>query len=233
MKFTLKEQAVIDLLHESKVSRKNDICERLKISHMTVVRALKKFGYYTSYNKNSAFYTLHTTPQFDTYGLWECKGICFSRYITLEQTVIKLVEKSTSGFLAIELREKIKTDVNNILSRLCRQKRLDRFYAGRNTVYVSNSEGQKLKQESCRKRQINKMPDLKKSDLRVLPRKLNAITVIKILVKMIVFPNESENFIARALKREGVSITAKTVRTVFEFYSLKKKRNLKDSEADK
>ena len=56
---TIKEKSVVDQLREWKVATKKRLCHHLQISHMTVVRALKKFGYYTSYNKNSAFYTLY------------------------------------------------------------------------------------------------------------------------------------------------------------------------------
>ena len=66
---TVRETAVIEKLRKCKVARKSELCDHLKISHMTVVRALKKFGYYSSYNKNSSFYTLRDTPDFDSYEL--------------------------------------------------------------------------------------------------------------------------------------------------------------------
>jgi hypothetical protein len=83
---TKKETAVIEKMREIKVTTKKKLCNQLEISHMTVVRALKKFGYYTSYNKNSAFYTLHETPVFNRNGLWAYEDIRFSKFITLEKT---------------------------------------------------------------------------------------------------------------------------------------------------
>ena len=89
--FTIKEKSVVDQLREWKVATKKRLCHKLQISHMTVVRALKKFGYYTSYNKNSAFYTLHDIPEFDTHGLWALRDIYFSRYATLDETIVALL----------------------------------------------------------------------------------------------------------------------------------------------
>ena len=209
MSFTIKENAIIDLLRQSKVATKKELCQHFEVSHMTVVRALKKFGYYTSYNKNSAFYTLHDIPEFDMHGLWAYKDICFSCYATLEETIVALVEKSDAGFTAQELKRILKTEISNILSRLCRQKRLSRCYSGRYALYLSSNDQRKSKQEACRKEQIEKVEaesSTKRHREKLLPEKFDAITVIKILVKMIEFPKASEASISLSLQSQGVSM---------------------------
>jgi hypothetical protein len=223
---TVKEKAVIEKLRKCKVATKRNLCEQLKISHMTAVRALKKIGYYTSYNKNSSFYTLHDIPDFDKNGLWACKDIYFSQYLTLEKTIVFIIDSSEAGFTAKKLESLLKTNVKNILSRLISKNRLNKCHDGRYVVYLSGDPQLKMKQEGCRKRQIEKSKAasiIETQDMRSLPDDMEPLTVIKILVQMIEFPSASVASISQSLQRQGFCVTAKKVRSVIEFYSLEKK----------
>ncbi len=225
-KFTVRETTVIEKLHECKVTTKKKLCDKLGISHMTVVRALKKFGYYTSYNKNSSFYTLHDVPEFDGDGLWAYKDIYFSRFNTLEKTIAFLVDRSAAGYTAQVLEGLLKTNVKNLLSRLVSKNRLNRCHAGRYVVYLSGDHELKSKQEACRKRQIEKSKtasNVERQKEKRLPDNLDAITVIKILIHMIEFPSASVASISQSLQHQGVLVIAENVRSVIDFYSLKKK----------
>ena len=223
MKLTIKENSVVDQLRAWKVSTKKRLCHHLQISHMTVVRALKKFGYYTSYNKNSAFYTLHDIPEFDSHGLWVFRDIYFSRYATLDETIVGLVEISDAGYTVGELNNIVKTEIKNILPRLCRKKRLNRYYSGRFVIYVSTDRNRESEQKIYRKEQFERSQAALRIERQPLPEKLDAITVIKVLVQMIEFPKSSDASISQTLQRQGVTITAKEVRRIIEFYSLQKK----------
>jgi len=57
---TCGEQKVIGWLRKATVATMKQIRHQFRISHMTVVRALKKAGYYASYNYNAAYYVLGT-----------------------------------------------------------------------------------------------------------------------------------------------------------------------------
>ena len=223
MKLTIKEKAVVDQLRAWKVATKTNLCDQLQICHMTVVRGLKKFGYYTSYNKNSAFYTLHDIPEFDSDGLWAYRDIYFSRYATVDETIVALIENSDAGYTIRELNKILKTEVKNILPRLCRKKRLNRYYWHRYVVYLSNDPERELKQKTWRKEQIEKSQDVLKQKRKLFPGQLDAITVIKVLIEMIELPKASDASISQRLQRQEVLITAKEVRSIIEFYSLKKK----------
>jgi len=233
MKLTTKEKAVVEQLRIWKVTTKKNLCHRLQISHMTVVRALKKVGYYTSYNKNSAFYTLHNIPQFDLHGLWTYRDIYFSRYATLEETIVILIEKSDAGYTIRELNKILRTEVKNILPLLCRKKRLNRYYSGRSVIYLSNDQQHGVKQKACREVQIEKPQGELTIKRKFLPEKVDAMTVIKVLVKMIEFPKASDASISQTLQRQGGSITAKEIRSIIDFYSLKKKRDIDYCESGK
>ena len=223
---TVRETAVIEKLRKCKVAKKSELCDHLKISHMTVVRALKKFGYYTSYNKNSSFYTLRDTPDFDSHGLWAYKDVRFSRNLTLDKTIAFIVDDSKSGFTAEELERLLKTNVKNLLSRLVSKGRLGKCTAGRCAVYLSADPDLGKKQEESRKKGIEEpgaKPEIQRRDATPLPDNLDSLAVIEILVRMIEFPSASAASISKALQRRGVSVTAKDVRRVVEFYSLEKK----------
>jgi hypothetical protein len=69
---------------------------QFQISHMTVVRALKKFGYFASYNHNASYYVLWDVPQFDDWGLWAYRDVRFSRYRTLPATIVALTARPRS-----------------------------------------------------------------------------------------------------------------------------------------
>ena len=219
---TIKEKSVVDQLREWKVATKKRLCHHLQISHMTVVRALKKFGYYTSYNKNSAFYTLHDIPEFDTHGLWGFRDIYFSRYATLDETLVALVETSDAGYTVGDLNNIVKTEIKNIVPRLYRKKRLNRYYSGRFVIYVSTDRDRESEQKRYRKAQVEKSQAAFR-ERQPLPENLDAITVIKVLLQMIELPQANDASISQTLQRQGVMITAKAVRSIIEFYSLQKK----------
>jgi len=219
---TIKEKSVVDQLREWKVATKKRLCHHLQISHMTVVRALKKFGYYTSYNRNSAFYTLHDIPEFDTHGLWGFRDIYFSRYATLDETIVALVETSNGGYTVGDLNNIVKTEIKNIVPRLYRKKRVNRYYLGRFVIYVSTDPDRESEQKRYRKAQLEKSQAAFR-ERQALPENLDAITIIKVLLQMIEFPQANDASISQTLQRQGVMITAKAVRSIIEFYSLQKK----------
>lgn len=226
MHFTIQEKAVINCLHKWHISTQKTLCSHLKISHMTVVRALKKYGYYTSYNKNSGYYTLKDIPAFDANGLWSHRDIYFSRHGTLTETILSLVEQSSSGYTVHEIEKLLGTKAGNLLCLLCREKRLSRFYAGRYAVYLSKEPKVKLRQKSQRQRQAEKsrivtepVPTPKKE----LPEDVDVLTVINVLIKMIELPKASVASVSRSLQYQGIGTTANEIRKIINFYSLKKK----------
>lgn len=226
MNVTKTENIIIEHLRKLRIATKTDLCSTFQVSHMTVVRALKKYGYYTSYNMNSAYYVLKDTPEFDEYGLWFYKDVYFSRYGTLGETLVTLVEMSPSGLAVNELEPKLRVKVGNFLSCLCRQKCLARFYAGRQVVYLSINPQQRSSQEVRRQRQLEEARALihaKRREGKKLPEGFDAITVISILIQMIKAPKSSIASISQTLQKRELKITAEQVRNVIEFYSLQKK----------
>ncbi len=102
------------------------LLSRCQCSRMTVFGALKKCGYYSSYNYNAGFYTLVDIPRFDQHGLWEYDDKRFSRFRTLNETLVQLVENSLAGYTAGELDELLGVECRHFLQRLADEQRIVR-----------------------------------------------------------------------------------------------------------
>lgn len=221
-----KQQAVIGLLKQERVAKLERIQRRLGVSHMTVFRALRAYGYLTSYNANSSYYTLRDIPVFDHNGLWWYEAIGFSRAGTLGATIVELVERSSGGVTRLELEGKLQTRVHNQLSLLCRAGRLGRFSWQGHSVYVSAEAGRRAGQErACRGAETERGASsdaLAEGEWRV-PSGLEASAVMRLLVEMIRTPKASPASFSLRLQARGVAVRAEDVRRVAEFYSLEKK----------
>jgi hypothetical protein len=214
------QSKVINLLRELVVATIDGLCNKLSKSRMTVLRALKSYGYFSSFNFNSSYFTLKDTPDFDKDGLWFHGQIGFSRYGSLTQSIKAIVEHSEKGYTVVQLQKRLGTKVNNQLSLLCRKGMLTRFYLGRNCVYTSVEAKLQASQEAKRKGPIKKPKAITAIQI---PSGLEALTVIRLLVEMIQEPDATAASLSQRLQRRDFPITAEQVRGVIEFYSLEKK----------
>lgn len=220
------ESKIINLCQQQCVTTMNFIKTQLHISRITVLRALKKHGYFSSYNFNSRYFTLKEIPDFDSDGLWSYGEIRFSRFGTLKKTIISLIEDSSEGLTIMELKKRLGTYVHNQLSILCKENRLGHFYAGRNVVYVSAESKRQANQIELRRLKMGGSSaalGAKRRDIKDLPEGLDILTIIKVLVQMIQTPDKNIASLAQRLQSQGVPIEAKEIEVVMNFYSLEKK----------
>ena len=80
-----------------------------------------------------------------------------------------------------------------------------------------------MRQKACREAQIEKPQGDLAIKRGLLPEKVDAMTVIKVLVNMIEFPKANDASVSQTLQHQGMSITAKEIRSIIDFYSLQKK----------
>jgi len=219
---TAAEQKVIAWLRRSTVATMKQIRHQFHISHMTVVRALKKFGYYASYNYNAAYYVLRDLPEFDDWGLWAYRDIRFSRYRTLPATIVAVVEKAPAGLTLPELEQRLQTKAGNVVSRLVSHGRVKgERLAGRHVVYLASDPEVGTQQIERRQRQMQAeaAPGATK-----LPSRCSPLDVIEVLRAMIQTSEDDPDRLARRLQAGGIRITAGQVRRVLEHYGVEKKR---------
>ena len=219
---TDREQKLVNWLRTRKVATMRQLRHQFQVCHMTVFRALKKYGYHTSYNHNAACYTLTGVPQFDDWGLWAYRDVRFSRAGTLLETLVALVTQATAGLTVGELEERLQTPVANLLSRLVQQGRLHRqVLAGRHVVYL-NPETKSGRQQWEQRQQV--LREVAARTATGLPAGCPAPLVIDVLRQMILTPHEPPEQWARHLQSQGREVTAGQVRQVREHYGLEKKR---------
>ena len=219
---TDREQRIVDWLQTRKVATLRHLQHQFQVCHMTVFRALKKHGYHTSYNHNAGYYTLAGIPQFDEGGLWTYRDVRFSRWGTLLETLVALVQQAPAGCLASELEERLQTPVANLLARLVQQGRLRRqTLPGHRVLYVAAAAEPGRQQWEQRQQQLAAAAERQASGL---PAGCPAAVVIAVLRQMILAPDENPEQGARRLQREGLRVTAPQVRRVREYYALEKKR---------
>jgi hypothetical protein len=227
MNLTDTERMVIERLQHDRVTTMKTLRDELDVCHMTIVRACKKYGYFTSINRNAAFYTLHDCPRFDRDGLWFYQGICFSQHRTLEKTLVALVENASAGLTVLEVEERLRMRVGNLLSRLCGRRTVSRCSAGRHAVYLAADNLRQQQQRDARERQERESPG-QAAQVQIqqptFPPNCDVILVLEVLIHIIKLPQADAGVIARALRAHGHKITSTQVQRVFDFYSLKKKR---------
>lgn len=93
---------------------------------MTVFRKLSEIPYLSSYSHRGKFYTLDGLAQFDERGLWTCRGVHFSRFGSLIDTVEQFVTRSDRGLLASELSTELQVQTQEPLLKLVTSRRLAR-----------------------------------------------------------------------------------------------------------
>jgi hypothetical protein len=185
---------------------------------MTVFRALKSCGYYSSFNHNARYYTLAQTPRFDAHGLWFYRSIGFSRHRTLPDTLVALVCEAPAGATAAELSDRLRTPVANLLPRLAQQSLLARRALGRQTIYLAPEAP---RQES--QWQQRRQPDPGPAAPAILPDHLPVPLVLAVLVEWIRAPEASPEQLCRVLRGKGLTLSPQQVQGVADHFLLKKK----------
>ena len=218
---TEREQKVINWMKKRKVATMRQLRHQFQLSHMTVIRALKKQAYYTSYNHNASYYVLQDLPEFNEWGLWGYRNIRFSQHGSLTQTIVAIVESEPAGSTVGELEERLEVKVANLASRLVHDGILQReILPRRQAVYLAH-DAKVARGQYERRCKLLSQPA--RGNVQ-LPEECSPTEVIEILRQMVITRDVSEDQLARHLKNRGVHVTAGKVRRVIEHYALKKKR---------
>lgn len=219
---TERQEKLVKWLKNRKVASIKQMKHQFQLSQSTLLRYLKQYGYLTSYNRNAAYYTLHDVPQFDEHGLWTCRNVRFSRFGTLADTLVALVQNNEQGMTSHELQQRLQVNVANLLARLVQQQRLaKRTWAGRRGLYLAIDSQQAQRQFQKRRDNLAQVVAQRE---QLLPPGLEAQQVIPLLRQMVLAPHAKPEPLARQLARRGVAVTAGQIRCVIQHYALEKKR---------
>ncbi|RPJ52862.1 MAG: hypothetical protein EHM23_00310 [Acidobacteria bacterium] len=212
-------QEVLDQFTHRPVLTKEQLLEACGCSPMTVWRLLSREGYFTSYNCNARYYTLVSIPEFDERGLWGYEGIRFSRWGSLPETLVGLVEHSTAGLTAHELAELLQVrNVRPALTQLADRQRLWREAETKPFVYLAAEPSQRDRQRQHRAQAFRRSAPLPE------PTRLVAL-----LVEIVRHPDQTPRQWARRLARRDIPLRTEQIRAVLDHYQLAPKKGLWNS----
>lgn len=195
-----------------------ELLQQYGCSPMTLWRRLREVGYLTSYNYNAQYYTLSRIPQFDDHGLWSYRDIRFSKWGTLPETVVAVIERSPGGMTAQELAELLHVrNPKPLLTQLMHKQQLWREALGRSFVYLAV---ERSRHEQQFRRRIEQAP------VWPLPEPQQ---IVSLLVEMIRHPQQSPQQWARRLARRDIRLGMQDIKAVIEHYDLTVKKGLLNS----
>lgn len=181
-------------------------------SAITVRRRLKGWKTHTSYNYNGRYYVLPDIPHFDASGLWSYKGIRFSKFGTLTNTVVELVCTSNAGMTASELSGLLGYEMHPVLSRLSQGGILKREVQRGRNVYFSSKE-KRFELQTCERRQLESFPT----------SNLSGEAAIAFLVEKIKFPSVDITELLENLANRGFLIDFCEAENFLKLHGLQKK----------
>ncbi len=181
-------------------------------SPATVRRYLKKWKALTSFNHNGRYYVLGDIPRFDEVGLWNYKGVRFSMFGNLTETIVGLVENSESGMLASELSVLLGNEAHPFLARLSAKGYLARMKQRGGHIYFSSTP-------RIRENQEKSLLDKK----RLLSAQLPSDKAVAVLIEKIKNPELEADELAALLRSQGIALQGEDVYGFLSLHGLAKK----------
>lgn len=203
------------LFKKKRVARLVEIYTALQTtSRMSVFRRLRELEYLSSYSHGGRFYTLPSIAHFDTQGLWRYEDIGFSRFGTLKDTLIPLIDLSIAGKIHEELERQLGIRVHNSLLDLVRCAKISREATAGQYVYLSIDPDRAQQQLACRHEQrADRVQDL-------LPDGM-VIEVLAEIIRANTVDIDEPTILARLVAR-GIDISAAQLSQVCTRLALKK-----------
>lgn len=131
-------ESIVRLLERGQVATMDGLKKALGTRvDMTVFRKLRTLDYLSSYSHGGRYYALQAGAEFDTRGLWTYRGVHFSRFGSLLDTVEAFVNRAGRGYLASELTAELQVQTKEPLLKLVRLRRLSREQISGAYVYCS------------------------------------------------------------------------------------------------
>jgi len=200
---------VVKRFRRLKVLTIEQLVALLECSFITARRYLKRWQAYTSLNMNGRYYTLPGVARFDENGIWKYRGILFSRYGNLMQTMSELIRRSERGLSAKQIAEVVGVASNSsVFSRLQHVPGIRRERHRGRFVYFAAERYAEQKAALDQAEQARVVSDAE---------------AVMILVQYIKHPHGSLEQPARRVGKEGRNIDLATIRRFLDHHDLLKK----------
>ena len=201
-----KTKVIEDLFHAHKALPISAVADCLGRSEITARRVLKKVGYYSSYTHNSQYYTIESVVRFNSYGIWCHNHIYFSRFGTLKETMIRLVDESKAGLSVSQLSEVLGMKCYSAVHLFHKQGAFNHIKQGKGFIYLS-------KQGSIYQNQLS---------YYTLHEPLTPQAAIELLVYYVDHPEASYKQLVRVLRKKHFQATTESVESFFKEHGVKK-----------
>lgn len=209
-----KEHESILVFKQKKVMTIQELSKLMECSIPTIRNRLVKWKAYTSYNKNSRYYAMQGVPKFDKNGLWNYKGIKFSYFGTLKQTVIQLIKNSIKGLSASEIGILIGVDPRSFLFQFRDIPEITREKIEGKYIYFTSEAKEYLDQKE-------KYEAVTFERLQKLPSDSDAIII---LVDIIKHPKTTIKESTRRLRRKGMIAKEETIKNLLDYHNITLKK---------
>ena len=211
------ERETLKTFRKKKVMTIPQLQKLLYCSIPTVRNRLKEWRTYTSYNKNGRYYALHNIPKYGRDGLWKYKGVFFSQYGNMKQTVVHLVKNSEMGLDASAIGKLLGLLPRSFISHFRKVPGLIREKHESIFVYFSDEKDVYQKQK-------NKREEAAKEKELQLPPDADAIIILADRIKN---PKSSIEDSARRLRRKGMSISPTAIGNLLDYHGIEKKLRIR------
>ncbi|KKL94382.1 hypothetical protein LCGC14_1865230 [marine sediment metagenome] len=208
-----KENKTLAVFRHSRIMTLTKLAHHLDCSTPTVRKRLRNWGALTSYNRNGRFYALSNVAKFDENGLWKYKGVFFSQWGTLKNTVQHVVRNSSAGLDASEIGRLVGLLPRSFMAQLRKIQGLRREKYEKRFVYYSDEDHTYSSQRSLRAEESKKMP-------KKLPSDAEAIFI---LVDRIKHSDSSVEQCVQRLRKKGKSVSIVDVRNLLAYHGIEKK----------
>jgi hypothetical protein len=178
----------------------------------TARRRLKRWGAVNSYNHNGRYYALPDVPQFDPNGLWHYRGVFFSRYGNLKQTVVELVRRSRAGLDAREIRSLLGVEPRSFLSAFASHPHIRREKSRGRFVYY------------CADPAVHQKQRQRRWALNTKGRLPAPAEAVAILVEKIKRPELSNEALSKRLKKQNLYVPPQIIENFFLRHGLAVKK---------
>jgi hypothetical protein len=202
----------VSTFRAQKVGTIDELADLLHGSVSTARRRLKQWKAHTSYNRNGRYYALPDVVRFDADGLWRYRGIGFSRYGNLTQTVVGVVRGSPAGLRAGELGRLLGLEPRSFLSPFREHPRLRRQKHQGHFVYFA-AEGEVFRQQKRRRMAMRREAEM--------PSDAEAVAI---LVERIKHPRLRVEDLVVRLKKQSIRVSAQGVQNLFASHGLTGKK---------
>jgi hypothetical protein len=191
-----------------KILTLGEVAELIESSVHTARRRLKQWQALTSYNQNGRYYTLPEVPEFDANGLWCWRGVFFSQYGNLKQTLLELIRRSQAGLDAGEMRSLLGLNPRSFLSAFADHPQLSREKIQGRFVYY------------CSEPAVYAQQRQRRCVLSVQARQPTPSETVAILVEKIKHPALSHEALSRRLRKQKLWVEPQSIEALFVRHDL-------------